>query len=345
MTRRNARGPAAGAIEVRPLGASGLEVSRLGLGMAALGRPGYINLGHAADMEGHYSVLEMEARTHRVLDAAWAAGVRYFDVARSYGRAERFLGSWLLRGRAPGEATVGSKWGYVYTADWQVRAPVHEVKEHDVETLRRQWRESRALLGDYLDLYQIHSATPESGVLADDAILDTLAALRAEHGITIGLSVSGTSQVETLRRALRITRDGEPLFRVVQATWNVIEPSAGEALAEARAAGMGVIVKEALANGRLTERNQEAGLRAAQAPLRREATRLGVGMDAIALAAALAQPWADTVLSGAATPEQLASNLTALRLARDATLDLDALAPLREECGRYWATRARLSWN
>jgi aryl-alcohol dehydrogenase-like predicted oxidoreductase len=35
-------------------------------------------------------------------------------------------------------------------------------------------------------------------------------------------------------------------------------------------------------------------------------------MDAMALSAALARLWADVVLSGAATPDQLHSNLSAL---------------------------------
>jgi aryl-alcohol dehydrogenase-like predicted oxidoreductase len=81
------------------LGASSLRVSRIGLGLAALGRPAYINLGHVEDMGGDTRVDVMEARAHTVLDAAYAAGIRYFDAARSYGRAEDFLGSWLARRR------------------------------------------------------------------------------------------------------------------------------------------------------------------------------------------------------------------------------------------------------
>jgi hypothetical protein len=51
---------------------------------------------------------------------------RYFDAARSYGRAEEFLGGWLAaRGIGPQEVVVGSKWGYVYTANWQGR--IHKV--------------------------------------------------------------------------------------------------------------------------------------------------------------------------------------------------------------------------
>src|SRR5215831_8818071 len=124
----------------RPLGTTGLTVTPLGLGLAALGRPGYINLGHAADLAHDYDVAAMEARAHAVLDTAWAAGVRYFDAARSYGRAEEFLGRWLAaRGIAPADVTVGSKWGYTYTAGWNVAAEQHEVKEHSFPVLRRQF--------------------------------------------------------------------------------------------------------------------------------------------------------------------------------------------------------------
>ena len=46
---------------------------------------------------------------------------RYFDAARSYGRAEEFLSGWLAaRGLARDDLLVGSKWGYYYTADWRV---------------------------------------------------------------------------------------------------------------------------------------------------------------------------------------------------------------------------------
>ena len=57
----------------------------------------------------------------------------------------------------------------------------------------------------------------------------------------------------------------------MQATWNLLEPSAGPALAEARAAGMGVIIKEALANGRLTSRNTDVRLTGEGGTLRRKA--------------------------------------------------------------------------
>jgi aryl-alcohol dehydrogenase-like predicted oxidoreductase len=319
------------------LGRTGLPASRLGLGLAALGRPGYITLGHAADLGGDHRVEAMQAAASAVLDAAWAAGVRYYDVARSYGRAEEFLAAWLAsRGHPPGSVTVGSKWGYTYTAGWRVDAQRHEVKDHSRAVLERQLGESRAILGAHLQLYAIHSATVESGVLDDAGVLRALAAAR-DGGLAIGLTVSGPRQAETLRRALRIRVDGAPVFGVVQATWNLLERSAGAALAEAHAAGMGVIIKEALANGRLTAR-------AAIPALRTAAARLGTTPDALALAAALAQPFADVVLSGAATVEQLRSNAAALTIAWHGDLQAQ-LAHLAEPAEHYWSTRARLPWN
>jgi aryl-alcohol dehydrogenase-like predicted oxidoreductase len=328
----------------RPLGTSNLLVTPIGLGLAALGRPGYINLGHAADLEHNYAVTTMAARTRAVCDAAWEAGVRYFDAARSYGRAEAFLGGWLrARSHDPATLAVGSKWGYTYTADWRTDASVHEVKEHSLAVLQRQWAESRHELDPYLGLYQIHSATLESGVLERHEVLDELARLRAQ-GILVGLSVSGPRQAAVIRRALSVEVAGQPLFASVQATWNLLEPSAGLALAEAHAAGLGVIVKEALANGRLTARNDAPTFATQRAILEREAARLACSLDALALAAALAQPWLGVVLSGAATVAQLQSNLTAYNVAWDDQAAA-ALAGLAEAPEPYWRMRAELPWN
>jgi aryl-alcohol dehydrogenase-like predicted oxidoreductase len=308
------------------------SASAIGLGLAALGRPGYLNLGHGADLGDDKSVDALEARSHEVLDAAHDAGVRYFDAARSYGLAERFLGSWLdARGFAPGELTIGSKWGYRYTADWQVDADPPEVKDLSADNFRRQLVETRELLGQRLSLYQIHSATLSSGVLEDAAVLDELAGLRSA-GVAVGLTVSGPDQGATIERALEVGG-----FDTMQATWNLLERSAGPALERAHDAGLAVIVKEALANGRLTERGGDERLLVAS-------RRLGTTPDALAIRAVLAQPWTDVVLSGAATTEQLESNVAARDLALDdATFrELESLA---EPSDRYWEKRSALSWN
>lgn len=315
----------------RTLGRTGLLVSPIGLGLAALGRPGYINLGHADDLGRDYNVERMRERARRVMTRAWQLGVRYFDAARSYGRAEEFLASWL-GGRSG--ATVGSKWGYAYTAAWRTEAEKHEVKDHTLPHLKLQYQESKYLLANQLDLYQIHSATLESGVLDRRDVLAELVRIRREDGVRIGLSVSGPAQAQVLGRALEARVDGEAVFECVQATWNLLERSAESALAEAHAAGWGVIVKEGLANGRLSPRGEKT-----------LADRLALAgaVDAVALAAAVAQPWASVVLSGAATVEHLESNLRALDLA--ASLEVEEFADIAEPPALYWNKRAALAWN
>lgn len=315
----------------RRLGAGGPVVSRLGLGMAALGRPGYITLGHGEDLADGRDVASMRDNAARMLDAARAAGITYIDAARSYGRAEEFLASWLAD-REPADLTIGSKWGYTYTAEWSVDAEVHEIKDHSAEVFSRQVAESLDLLGDRLALYQVHSATLESGVLDDGVVLAGLAALR-DQGVIIGLTTSGPRQAEVIERAITITRGGRPLFGSVQATWNLLEVSAGAALAVAHDAGLGVIVKEVLANGRLTGRGS---------PPPALTDGAGASPDALAIAAALSQPWADVVLLGPATVDHLASNLRALAVGEG---ELPETASFSEDPGTYWQHRATLSWN
>ena len=277
-------------------------------------------------------------------NAAWAAGIRYFDAARSYGLAERFLGSWLkAREISPDEVTVGSKWGYTYTADWQVQAEHHEIKEHSLPVLQRQTKKAGPSLGEYLDLYQIHSATLDSGVLENKAVLDELASLKAD-GLSIGLSLSGIGQAKTLEKALSIEYDGQLLFDAVQATWNMLEPSAGAMLAAAHEAGLGVIIKEALANGRLTPRNDHPEFTEQRKALESMAEEHSTGIDAISLAYILAQDWVDVVLSGAATIEHLKSNVQAVGIELEEA-DLDVLKSLAESPQDYWQTRSNLAWN
>ncbi|MER5221461.1 aldo/keto reductase [Streptomyces flaveus] len=308
----------------------------IGLGLAAVGRPGYINLGRESDLPAERSVEALRERSHELLDAAYAQGVRYFDAARSYGRSEEFLADWLRARPEIDDVVIGSKWGYTYTAGWRADAEEHEVKDHSVTTYERQRAESAELLGDRLDLYQIHSVTPDSPALTDKELHAKLAEAAAQ-GLTIGFSTSGPAQADAIRAALAVTVEGEPLFRTVQATYNALETSAAPALAEAHDAGLTVIVKEAMANGRLAGPHAPEAVRAIA-----EAAELGA--DAVALALVLRQPWAGVVLSGAATVNQLTSNLHA------AVVDLDdeqtaRLAALAEEPGTYWERRGQLPWH
>jgi aryl-alcohol dehydrogenase-like predicted oxidoreductase len=312
-----------------------VSISRLGLGLAALARPAYITAGRAADLGNDRGVETLREQTWRVLDRAYALGIRYVDVARSYGRAEEFAAGWLAVHPDRDDVVVGSKWGYRYVGEWRTDAEVHEVKDHSVAAFRRQLAETRGWLGDRLAVYHVHSATLDTGVLEDVELHRALAELR-DAGVRVGVSTSGPEQAAAVRRALAVHVGGRPLFTSIQSTWNLLETSAAEALADAHAAGAHVIVKEAVANGRLTSAEAAGGAATIAADL-------GVGLDQLALAAALAQPWADRVLSGVVTVEQLESNAGAatVRLPTDV---LGELATLAEPPTEYWAARSRREW-
>ncbi|GAA1690480.1 aldo/keto reductase [Kribbella yunnanensis] len=297
--------------------------ARIGLGLAALGRPGYINLGHDEDLPAGRAVEDLRQRTHELLELAWRSGVRYFDAARSYGLAEEFLGEWLTPERRA-QLTVGSKWGYTYVAGWQHDAETHEVKDHALATFERQWPETLQALGGAPDFYLVHSLTTDSPALDDEKLLNRLREL-ADTGVRIGLSTSGPHQAAALRKALEL--DGP--FTAVQSTWNVLETSVGGALAEAHDAGWFVVVKEAVANGRLTAK-------AGETPFNVSARKQGIAPDSLAIGAAAAQPWADVVLSGATTAEQLESNV-AFRLD-------GPLTEFVQQPEEYWTERSALPW-
>jgi aryl-alcohol dehydrogenase-like predicted oxidoreductase len=324
------------------LSTGGPAVSRIGLGLAALGRPAYITAGREHDLPDR-SVAAMRDRTFAVLDAAYAAGIRYVDAARSYGRAEEFLGGWLSQ---PGHAdlVVGSKWGYRYTGGWRLDADHQEVKEHSLAMFRTQVAESRALLGDRIALYQVHSLTTDSPLRHDAPLLAALGELR-DSGVIVGLTTSGPRQADALRWALDVTVSGRPLFAAAQVTWNPLEPTVESAAAEAAEAGWAVIIKEALANGRLVPggdgpgRTSEGFGPADDGPLARLAAERGVGEDAVALAAALANPWATVVLSGAVTPEQIRENIAALTVGDLPPLDI------AEPPEEYWGRRGARPWH
>ena len=311
---------------------------RLGIGLAAVARPAYITTGRSRDLGEQRDPEQLEQRTWAVLDAAVAAGIGYVDVARSYGRAEQFLASWL-QARPGVDVLVGSKWGYRYVGGWRLDAPTHEVTDHSLAAFLRQREETSALLGDRLSVYHVHSATLETGVLDDDALHGALGELRAT-GVRVGISTSGAEQAAAVRRALEVVVDGEQLFTSFQATWNVLETSVAPALAEAAAAGAQVLVKEPLANGRLAP----GGSDPASARAHELAAALGVSTDALALAAALAAPWATRVLSGAVTPEQVRSNAAAAAVVLPPGVQAE-LATLAQDPSAYWAARSRRDWR
>ena len=298
----------------------------------------------ADDLGADRTVETLRQQTWRVLDRAYALGIRYLDLARSYGRAEEFAAGWLDAHPDRDDVVVGSKWGYRYVGEWRTDAEVHEVKDHSAAAFRSQLAETRKWLGDRLAVYHVHSATLDTGVLEDVELHRALAELRDDRCPRSACRRPDPTRPRAVRRALAVRVGGQPLFTSIQSTWNLLETSAADALAEAHAAGAHVIVKEAVANGRLTSRadvedTDDAVKRAAAL-----AADLGVGLDQLAIAAALAQPWADRVLvrcgDGRAVGEQRRRGRRAAHRRSPGEL-----ATLAEPPADYWARRSQRPWT
>lgn len=311
----------------------------VGLGVAAIGRPGYMTLTHDEDLPDK-SRPAMEKQAHQLFDLAWQHGVRYFDTARSYGDGENFLASWLKsRNISKSEVVIGSKWGYVYTANWQVKAAKHEIKYHTIENLNKQWEESKSILGDYLHIYHIHSATMESGVLENKTILDRLYEIK-QTGVIVGLSLTGVRQAEILKKALAIKYDGALLFGSVQATWNLLETSVQEELKIAKSAGLFIILKELMANGRIPALSSDHLNPSQIETIQLLGKELQLTADQVAINAALQLGIADIVLSGAANEAHLLSNLKI----SEHRLDLKKLDRISQKPEDFWQERSELEW-
>jgi aryl-alcohol dehydrogenase-like predicted oxidoreductase len=136
---------------------------------------------------------ENEAQAFELMDAAWAAGVRRFDTASSYGggRSESMIGAWI-RARGPEGLALASK-------------VFHPVREGDDSGLaparvRRVVAESLEKLGvSRIDVYLVHEPDPKT------PLGDTLAALEElERDGSIG--AVGLSNVDAayLREALTL---------------------------------------------------------------------------------------------------------------------------------------------
>ena len=312
----------------------------LGLGTAAIGRPQYINIRD--NQPEPFEHQRFYQRGIDILDKAYGAGIRYFDTAPGYGMAEQIMLDWI-KTKEDQELEVATKWGYTYTAGFDANAEVHEVKEHSLDKLNEQWQQSRLLL-PRLSTYQIHSATFESGVLENEEVLKRLHELKKQYGLIIGMTSTGDNQVEVLKKALDLEVEGEALFGAFQLTYNVFDQSGLDICREMASQGKRIIVKEAMANGRVFPNERYPHYGHAYQKLTELADMYEVGVDAIALRFCIDSFPLYSVLSGAAASDQLAENLKALDFQLSAS-DMEELKTVAVDPRLYWQERKQLEWN
>ena len=112
-----------------------------------------------------------DAAAHATVDAAWTAGIRYFDTAPHYGAglSEHRFGQ-ALRGHARDEYTLSSKVGRLLApcADGEIAAPFvgalpfRRVIDYTADGARRSIEDSlqRMALG-HIDIVYVHDLSPD----------------------------------------------------------------------------------------------------------------------------------------------------------------------------------------
>ncbi len=313
---------------------------KIGLGTAAIGRPQYINIRQKSDT--NLSFEAFRANGKRLLDIAYLNGIRYFDTAPGYGFAEDLLIDWINE-KNDSSIEIATKWGYTYTANFDPNAAQHEYKEHSLKKLNEQWNRSQALLPN-LSTYQIHSATLDTGVLSNHEILHRLADLKNEHGFLIGLTTTGSNQNEVVNKALDVEIAGVQLFDVFQSTYNVFDQSLADVAELLFNQNKRLVIKEALANGRVFVNNRYPDYSKAYNILGRLSDKYEVGSDAIALRFCMDSIPSFKILSGAANEQHIMDNLLVSKFKLEDD-DINLLKSLSIDPVKYWNERKKLGWN
>lgn len=315
--------------------------TKIGLGLAALGRPDYINIRSEHDVDK--SIEGFKTNALNVLDASYNLGIRDFDVAPSYGFGEQFLLEWHTS-RQHKDVNLSTKFGYTYVANWEVGfSGKHEIKEHSLNKLNEQWEVSKALLPN-LKIYQIHSATLDSGVLQNKEVLSRLHELKKENHLKIGITSSGTAQVKIIEEAQNIVLDDEDLFDSYQVTFNIFEQSCFDISKQLIGKGKTIIIKEALANGRVFRNSNFPEHKSVYDYLEQLSNKYAVGIDAIAIRFIIDVLEPSIVLSGGSNSIQIEQNLKALDFKLDHK-DVLKLKSFAVSPNNYWKERSDLKWN
>ena len=194
-------------MEYRVLGKTGLKISRMGFGGIPIQR---------IDAEGTKVLM------HQLKDA----GVNFIDTARGYTVSEEYLGY----------ALEGIREDFVIATKSMART--REAMAADIEISLKNLRT------DYIDLYQVHNATPEQvrQVVAPGGALEALLEAKAAGKIGhIGLT---SHSLDTFKMALDMDWVETFMF-----PYNIVETQAEDLIEEAAKRNIGFICMKPLAGG------------------------------------------------------------------------------------------------
>ncbi len=224
-------------MELRPLGATGIWVSPLGLGTVKLGRNQQVKYPHPFEIPDDKAVVALLSLAHEL-------GINLLDTAPAYGNSEARLGQ-LLPGLRE-DWVIVSKVGEFFAGGQS-----HFDFSYDT-TIRTVEQSLRHLKTDYIDAVLIHSDGDDCRILKEEGVLDALQLLK-ERG---SIRAHGMSS-KTVAGGLQAVADTD----VVMATCNLAYQDEIPVLRAAAAQNKGMLIKKALQSGHLKEGNVEEALR------------------------------------------------------------------------------------
>ena len=335
-------------MQTRPLGTTGIEVSRLCLGTMTFGEQ------------------NSEAEAHEQLDRAVTFGINFIDTAEMYpvppmaetqGRTERYIGSWLKQRGSRDDVIIATKASgpgleHIRGGPRLTREHLHQAIDDSLTRLQT----------DYVDLYQLHwpdRRTNFFGKLGypydeedEDTtpLEETLAALKelVDAGKVRAIGLSNDTPWGVMR-ALHLAETLDlPRVASVQNPYNLLNRSFEVGLAEiAHRERVGLLAYSPLAfgvlSGKYLEGARPRGARltlferfqrytnpqaeAAATEYVKIARDAGVDPAQMALAFVNSRPFLTSNIIGATSMEQLESNLESesLRLDHDVLEAIEAV--------------------
>ncbi|KAI1078632.1 aldo/keto reductase [Whalleya microplaca] len=214
-------------VHLRQLGQNGPQVAALGFGL--------MGLSHA------YGRAPGDEERFAILDRAVELGATFWDTADLYADSELLLGKWFKRTGKRDQIFLADKFGHI-------KGDKTFAVDTSAAYCRKACEESLRILGvDYIDLYYMHNANPETPV---EETMRALAELKSEGKIKyIGLSFVSS---DTLRRACRVAHVDAVQTEYGVFTREIEGPAGTNLLATCRELGVAVVVSSPLGRGILT---------------------------------------------------------------------------------------------
>ena len=272
----------------------------------------------------------------KVIEAALAARITFFDTSDSYGPSEEYLGKTL--GRRRKAVIIATKFGKPVPGQGEGATAAY-VKLAVEASLRR-------LRTDYIDLYQLHAPVPSVPIAETLGALDKL--VRAGKVREIGCSNFAAEQI---REATRAGRPKAARFVSVQNEYSLLHREPERAvLGTCEELGIAFLPYFPLASGLLTGKYRQGreaptGTRIADMEyfkrtvtperlerveaLARFAESRGRRLLDLAISWLLTRPVVGSVIAGATSADQVKRNALAAswKLSREELAEVDAIAP------------------